>query len=222
MKRIYNADLLLTHVNHEKITHMFSKHLLQYFELFSFDKGDFLIRQGTCSHYLFFILRGKARVYAYTSSGNITLLSFCDGYEPLGDSASLWKKEAFANVEAITDGMCLGISLEKYRELLLADPVFLRHTCEKLANKLNESNAIFANVFLGSIEQRLAFYILHSSRQNVFSSNISECANIMRTSYRHLLRILNTFCQNGVLEKQGKDYVILDLYELNRIAFELE
>ncbi|MGL4373871.1 MAG: helix-turn-helix domain-containing protein, partial [Turicibacter sp.] len=74
----------------------------------------------------------------------------------------------------------------------------------------------------GSIEQRLAFYILHSSRQNVFSSNISECANIMRTSYRHLLRILNTFCQNGVLEKQGKDYVILDLYELNRIAFELE
>lgn len=88
-------------------------------------------------------------MYSYTPSGNITLLSFCDGYETLGDSASLCGKEAIANVESISDGKCIGISLEKYRTMLLQDPIFLRTTCENLANKLNESNTIVANVFLG-------------------------------------------------------------------------
>lgn len=222
MKKIYNTDLLLTYVKDKKISTKFSNDLLQYFELFSFKTGDFLIRQGFCSDYLYFIIEGKARVYTYTPSGNITLLSFCDGYEPLGDSASLWGKEAVANVEAITDGICVGISLNKYGDLLLQDPVFLRTTCETLANKLNESNTIVANIFLGSIEARLAFYILHTAQNNIFSNNLSECAIIMRTSYRHLLRILNMFCENGFLSKKGKTYIILNSKELEKIAFEIE
>ena len=147
MKRINNLDLLTTSINHSNIRQRFSSELLPYFELFSFKKGDFIIRQGFCSDYLYFIIEGKARVYSYTPSGNITLLSFCDGYEALGDSASLWEKEAIANVEAITDGKCIGISLEKYRSILLQDPIFLRTTCETLANKLNESNTVVANIF---------------------------------------------------------------------------
>lgn len=222
MKKLYNETLLLNYVSHEKIKYKFSKELFNHFELFSFNKGDFLIKQGFCSEYLYFIVEGKARVYSYTPAGNITLLSFCHSYEPLGDSASLWEKEAVANVEAITDGKCIGISLTKHRTTLLSDPIFLRNTCETLANKLNESNTVVANIFLGSIENRLAFYILHTSRQNIFSTNLSECSTIMRTSYRHLLRVLNTFCQNNLLEKQGKDYLILDAEELKKIAFEIQ
>lgn len=222
MKKIYNSDLLITYINHDKISQKFSSQLLKYFELFSFEKGDIIIRQGFCSEYLYFIVEGKAMVYSYTPSGNITLLAFCDGYESLGDSASLWGKEAIANVEAISDGKCIGISLEKYRELLLQDPVFLRTTCETLANKLNESNTIVANVFLGPIEARLAFYILHTAKKNIFSANLSECATIMRTSYRHLLRMLNIFCQNKILEKKGKAYIILNSEDLEKMAFEVE
>lgn len=222
MKKINNFDLLTASINHKNIRQRFSSELLQYFELFSFEKGDFLIRQGFCSDYLYFIIEGKARVYSYTPAGNITLLSFCNGYEALGDSASLWGKEAIANVEAISDGKCIGISLAKYRLILLQDPIFLRTTCETLAHKLNESNTVVANVFLGTIETRLAFYILHTSKKNIFSANLSECAMIMRTSYRHLLRVLNTFCQNGFLEKKGKSYIILNLKELEKLAFEIE
>ena len=149
MKKINNLDLLITSINDSNISQRFSSELLPYFELFSFEKGDFIIRQGFYSDYLYFIIEGKARVYSYTPSGNITLLSFCDGYETLGDSVSLWGKEAIANVEAISDGKWIGISLEKYRTMLLQDPIFLRTTCENLANKLNESNTIVTNVFLG-------------------------------------------------------------------------
>ncbi len=220
MKRVCNEKILSSYVSHPKISNMFSKNLLTLFELFYFEKGDFIIRQGFCSDYLYFIVSGKARVYTYTPSGNITLLSFSTKFQPLGESASLWGKEAVANVEAITDGYCVGISLIQYRNILLQDPIFLRNTCEFLANKLNQSNTVFADVFLGSIENRLAFYILHSCKNNVFSSNISECAEIMRTSYRHLLRILNLFCQNGILKKDGKNYIILEVYFL--VALQLK
>ncbi len=93
MKKINNLDLLTTSINDSNISQRFSSELLPYFELFSFEKGDFIIRQGFCSDYLYFIIEGKVRVYSYTPSGNITLLSFCDGYETLGDSASLWEKK---------------------------------------------------------------------------------------------------------------------------------
>lgn len=222
MKKITHKHILLNALKHPQIKSRFSDKLLQRFELFKFKKGDFIIRQGYCSDYLYFIIDGKARVYTYTSGGNITLLSFCEGYELLGDSASLWGKDAVANVEAISDGFCIGISLLQYRDELLQDVTFLRSTCEALSDKLNESNTIVANIFLGSIEARLAFYILNTAREDIFTSNLSECATIMRTSYRHLLRVLNMFCENDMLKKEGKSYIILNREALRKIAFEIE
>ncbi len=220
MKKLYKKELLRTYVNHPKIKSRFSEDLLSCFELFSFKKEDFIIRQGYCSEYLYFIVEGKTRVYFYTPSGSMTLLSFCDSYAPVGDSASLFNKEAFANVEAITDGYCIGISLIKYRSQLLQDPIFLRHTCETLGDKLHETNSMLANVFLESIEHRLAYYIVNTCRDNVFSANLSECSVIMRTSYRHLLRVINTFCENELLQKRGKDYIILEPELLKKMALE--
>ncbi|MGL4345084.1 MAG: cyclic nucleotide-binding domain-containing protein [Cellulosilyticaceae bacterium] len=222
MKKIYNDELLCSYLKQREINKFFSTEVLSLFELFSFKEGEFIITEGFCSDYLYFMTSGKARVYAYSPSGNIMLLSFAEPFQLLGESASLWGKEAIANVQAVTDGTCIGISLSKYRNVLLDDRTFLRHTCEMLANKLYICNTVFGRIFLSSIESRLAFYILQTSHNNMFSSNLTECAEILSTSYRHLLRVLNAFCTNGLLEKQGKDYCIINYDELKKLAHQID
>ncbi|MGL4736601.1 MAG: cyclic nucleotide-binding domain-containing protein [Cellulosilyticaceae bacterium] len=222
MKKLYNDQLLNKHLQHPEVCKFFSDEVLQYFELFSFESGEFIITEGFCSDYLYFMTSGKARVYAYSPSGNIMLLSFCEPYQLLGESASLWGKEAIANVEAVTKGTCIGISLSKYRQILLNDRTFLKHTCEMLANKLYTCNTVFGRIFLSPIESRLAFYILQTSHDQIFSSNLTECAEILSTSYRHLLRILNTFCANDILKKKGKAYLIHNLDELKKLAHQID
>lgn len=222
MKKIYNDQLLNKHRQHPEVRKFFSDEVLSLFELFSFEAGEFIITEGFCSDYLYFMISGKARVYAYSPSGNIMLLSFCEPYQLLGESASLWGKEAIANVQAVTRGTCIGISLSKYRQMLLNDRTFLRYTCEMLANKLHICNTVFGRIFLSPIESRLAFYILQTSHNQVFSSNLTECAEILSTSYRHLLRVLNTFCANGILQKKGKEYLILEPDELTKLAHQID
>lgn len=218
MKKIYNDELLNKYLAKDEIHKFFSPKILERFELFTFEEDEMIMMEGYCSDYLYFMTSGKAKVYAYSPSGSIMLLSFAEPFQLIGESASLWGKEAIANVQAVTPGTCIGISLKKYRHLLLEDSTFLRHTCEMLAKKLHICNTVFGRIFLSPIENRLAFYIIQTSDGQVFSSNLTECAEILSTSYRHLLRVLNTFCSNGILQKKGKEYLITDYEELKKLS----
>lgn len=222
MKKLYDTELLNKYLNQEEINKFFSKNILELAELFSFEENEFIMMEGFCSDYLYFITSGKAKVYAYSPSGNIMLLSFCEPYQLIGESASLWGKAAVANVQAISSGTCIGISLKKYRHILLEDCTFLKYTCEMLANKLHTCNTVFGHLFLSPIESRLAFYILETSHNNIFSNNLTDCAEILSISYRHLLRTLNAFCQNGLLKKQGKNYIILNHEALKKLTHQMD
>ena len=69
-----------------------------------------------------------------------------------------------------------------------------------------------------SLESRLASFILKSENNGIFSYNLTECAELLCTSYRHLLRIINLFCNTNKLSKNGKSYKIIDRGYLESIA----
>ena len=69
-----------------------------------------------------------------------------------------------------------------------------------------------------SLESRLASFILKTEKDGVFSYNLTECAELLCTSYRHLLRIINLFCSTNKLIKNGKSYRIIDRDYLEKIS----
>ena len=52
----------------------------------------------------------------------------------------------------------------------------------------------------------------------MFSHNLTECTELPCASYRHLLRVVNLFCNTNILSKNGKSYTILDRDYLIKIV----
>lgn len=210
MEKVESNSLFNKYVRETNILELFSHDMSNKMELFSFKKGDILINEGECSDFLFFLVSGKMKVFSHSSSGKVMFVSHFKSLQILGETCSLWSKVPTATVQATTNGYCIGISLAKHRDILLNDIKFLRYTCMNLGERLSYMNSNTCITMFDSLESRLASFILKNSEDNVFHYNLTECAELLCTSYRHLLRVLNTLCNNGKLNKTGKYYRILD------------
>jgi len=69
---------------------------------------------------------------------------------------------------------------------------------------------------LAPLEARLRAYIAHSQRDGVFRGRLTETAEYLGVSYRHLLRTMNELCARGILEKTSGGYRILQPLALGR------
>lgn len=210
MEKVVSKSLFNKYLNESNVLELFSHDMSNCMDLFSFKKGDVLITEGECSDYIYFLVNGNMKVFSHSTSGKVMFVSHFKSLEVLGETCSLWSKPPTASVQATTNGYCLGISLARYRETLLNDVKFLRYTCMNLGERLSEMNSNTCITMFDSLESRLASFILKNSKDNIFHYNLTECAELLCTSYRHLLRVLNTFCNNGKLNKTGKYYKILD------------
>lgn len=218
MEKVENKTLLNKYTNETGILNIFSHDMSANIELFSFNKGEFLINEGESSNYLFFLVNGKVKVFSHSSSGKVMFVSHFHSFEVLGETCSLWEKPPTASVKAINKVYCIGISMINHRETLLNDLLFLRYTCLSLAERLSSMTSSTCITLFDSLESRLASFILKNAKEDVFYYNLTECAELLCTSYRHLLRVINSFCSTGKLEKNGKYYKIIDEKYLSKIA----
>lgn len=217
MNKLDDNYLLNKYISNTGILKIFLQDMSKYIDLFSFDKGDFLINEGECSNYLYFLVSGNLKVFSHSTSGKVMSLSHFNSFEIIGETCSLWGNIPTASVQATTSGYCLAISMN-YRDILLNDVTFLRFTCENLGKRLSSLTNNTCVILFDSLESRLASFILKTQKNGVFRCNLTECAEALCTSYRHLLRVINIFCNESRLTKLGKDYKILDMGYLNEIA----
>lgn len=217
MINVKNQELLDKYVNNTGISKLFSQDISSLLELFSLNKGDFLINEGECSDYLYFLVSGKLKVFSHSTSGKIMSLTLFNSFEIVGETCSLWNKPPTASVQATSKAYCIGISM-KYRDLLLNDVIFLRYICQNLGERLSYMNNTTCINLYESLESRLASFILKTEKDGIFSYNLTECAELLCTSYRHLLRIINLFCSTNKLVKNGKFYKIIDRSYLEKVS----
>lgn len=213
-----NNDVLLkTYINNTGIANLFSKDMTPYFELFSLAKGDYLITEGQCSEYLYFLVNGKVKVFSHSTSGKVMSLNHFNSFEIIGEACSLWDKPPTASVQSTSKAYCLGISM-KYKEIILNDVTFLRYMCQNLGERLSYMNNNTCINLYDPLESRLAYFILKTEKDNIFSYNLTECSELLCASYRHLLRVINSFCNSNILSKSGKSYRIINKDFLQKVA----
>lgn len=215
---INNDKLLSKYIEKYKIQDRFSTRNLPEFRLFMFKKGELLLSAGKYSESLYLLVEGRVKIYNYSNDGKIVFLSQLEPFQIIGEVGSLWWWEATANVEATSVVYCIGIQLGKYRELLLSDTKFLRFLCQKMALRIISNNEYHSITQYDALQNRLASVIVNNSVDNTFKPNLNDWAELLCTSYRHLLRTLRKFCDKGILEKQGRNYLILDLKTVKKMA----
>ena len=217
MKKIHDSQLLAAYVKQHDLQNYMDADILTMASLQSFQKEEHLIRTGTTSDYLYFLVEGSMMVYSYPSDTQNICIDFVTIATPLGEASSLWGLLPKSSVKAVTDCICVSIPLNQYRNTLQQDVRFLQNICQQLSYRLN-SGVNLANSLIEPVETRLAKFILAHQKQGKFSFRLTTRASILNVSYRHLLRTITNFRDAQILEKQKSYYRICDIQALEELA----
>ena len=229
MRKVTNNAKLEYYISKYSINKIFSVDMKQHMQLFLFNKGEYICKADEKLEYLFFFVEGRAKVYSTLSNGKSLLLCFYKSFKVLGDVEFMYYETANSNVQIIEDAYCIGISFENIRKFALDDSRFLRYICDSLGEKLIRLSKYSSINLLYPLENRLASYIIadisntRSEEKDiiVFEGNLSEIAELLGASYRHLLRTLNNLCTQRLIRKNLQVYEILDLEKLKKLAGDL-
>ncbi|MFV7506266.1 cyclic nucleotide-binding domain-containing protein, partial [Acinetobacter pittii] len=90
---------------------------------------------GQQPSWLFYLTRGRARLYATLANGRVSLIDFFAAPCFIGEIELIDKDHEPRAVQAIEECWCLALSMKHYRPLLLNDTLFLRKLCVTLSHK---------------------------------------------------------------------------------------
>lgn len=229
MNKLNDYNLKIKYINEYRLSEIFSEDMTEHMELMVFEKNEYICKENEKIEYLYFFVKGKAKVYVSLKNGKSLLLCFYYPLMVLGDLELVNFEEATTNIQVIEDSHCIVLPFSKVREKLLGDAKFLRYACESIADKLRRSSNNNSINLLYPLESRLASYILvteeqvNSSEEKIlkFDGNLTEIAELLGTSYRHLLRTLNSLVNKGAIKKVKNYYEIIDESILEGLSADL-
>lgn len=229
MKKIEDSFIIENCYNELNMQKIFMNNMKNDMRLLKFDKHEYLSREDEDLEYLLFFIQGKAKVFKTLPNGRNLLLAFYKPFRVIGDIEVVKNQSATGTIQALRTCYCLAISMEKARLELTKDRKFLKFTCESLAEKLAAVSMNSSINLLYPLENRLASYINESlvyekNEENLyidFDENLINIAELLGSSYRHLLRTFNTLCKKGVLERECGKYKIINKTLLKDLAGDL-
>lgn len=225
MIKINDKNKLNYYIKKYKIDEIFSSNMSSYMELHYFKKNEHICSSGEELKYLYFFLDGKAKVYIAAPNGKSLLIRFYAPIQIIGDTEILNNTTIDCNIQAVEDSLCLAIPRNIIEKIALKDVHFLSYVCKQLAFKLSSASLSSSMNMLYPLENRLARYILESystsSSQDENSESLTHISELLGTSYRHLLRVLDKFCSENIIKKSNKTIVILDTQKLEDLAGDL-
>lgn len=213
----------------EKISHIHIEKLHAYgiaikdnseIKLLRYKKGEAILREGFPISALLIVVAGKAKVYASAINGRDLLLSYYVADGIVGDvELMVGDYIASTTMIAMTDFICIALPFKLWEERLKANIVFINYIGRELAIKLIRCSDKGVATALLDAEKRLCTYIMQASYDDRLDETLGNIASTIGISYRHMLRILKTLCEEKVLEKEEKGYRIADRKALEMKSF---
>ncbi|WP_432661850.1 cyclic nucleotide-binding domain-containing protein [Wukongibacter baidiensis] len=230
MRLLDDREKLLFYINKFNIGDFFEKDMIDNMELHLFSRGEPLFKSCEKIHYFYFMVEGKAKVYTMLKNGKSVLLRFYRPLQVLGDVEFLNSDNTDCNVEAVSNVICIGIPMDYLRKEASRDVTFLQFICKNLSSKLANSSYWSSVNLLYPLENRLASYILAITNNDedytiplneIETHKLTDMAELLGTSYRHLNRTINNLCQKGIIRKERNSIIIIDNEQLEELAGDL-
>ena len=87
----------------------------------------------------------------------------------------------------------------------------MRSTAKTLAEKLHQINYLAPANFHYSVKERLATHFLeHGDENGTLKPKMNQLALRFGISYRHLSRVIKQMIDEGLIQREGRVYTILD------------
>lgn len=219
--KIKDAKRRDAYIKKHPVHQYFSADVEQYLEMHTFKKGELVCAERKTPDHLFFILQGKVKLSLIHQDGNVTLVQYYEPGDILGELELLGMRQHSQAIQAVTDVICLALPFDQCKETMLSDPKFLQNLCRLIAGKMQRSVNKLVDTQTYPLENRLAAYFLAKEDEVGYGQwmhvKLTDLAQYLGASYRHLSRVIKDFADAGWIEKQRTKMRVLErkgLFEL--------
>jgi len=223
-----DESILIQHyLNKFNLHDILSQEIIKNLSLFHFKAGNYLVRANDPVEYFYFYVEGKSKVFILLENGKSLLVRFYEPFELVGDVEFVSYEHQICNMQAITDVLCIGIKMKILKKYIESNTKLLLFICKSLGHKLATFNMSSAINQMYPLENRLASYLTAVSDLNspmtgrikdIHTENLTELADILGTSYRQLTRVIKQFKDQGILDRVGKKFKILDTQQMQNLS----
>jgi len=192
-------------------------------ELVEFDKDEYIYQMTEPVDYFYFFVEGKAKVYTMMENGKRLLLRFYRPLMVIGDLefANNGVNHASTNIKTLSKVYCVRVPMNILRKKYSDDAQFIKFINKSLAEKL-ESLSISSSInLLYPLENRLASYLMYlysGQEEEIIIDQLGDIAELLGTSYRHLLRIFKLFSNREFIKRQRNKITVIDEDSLQKLA----
>ncbi|MEW9096396.1 MAG: cyclic nucleotide-binding domain-containing protein [Clostridiaceae bacterium] len=227
LQKITDKNKLKYYIDKYNIKDMFLKDMTEHMELYMFDKNEYICKSKERLEYFYFLVKGKTKVYLLLKNGKSLLLRFYKPLSIIGDVEIVSDNYTHSNVQVVEKALCVCIPMKILRQFALDDTLFLRYIINSLGDKLDKNSKVSSINLLYPLENRLASYLLavSSSKEEwsdtingISTDKLTEMADLLGSSYRHLHRTINKLCSDGIIKKDKNSIIILDGEALEKLA----
>ncbi|MDC7231629.1 MAG: cyclic nucleotide-binding domain-containing protein [Spirochaetales bacterium] len=198
---------------------IFSPEAMEAIELCRYSPGEFIFHGGEKRKWFFLYVEGKSKVYRVLENGEIMLVRFYKPFQLMGDLEVFMESHSISTVKAISPVCCLRLPIDLVKKECRSNITLVNHLARGLAEKLASFNTTAAVNQHYTLDVRLASYLcmiylegdeFKESKDEMGTENLSEMADFLGCSYRHLGRTLEVFKKERLIEKKGRSIRILD------------
>ena len=200
MKKVKDMKKLNEYLDQYHIRDCFSDPDLP-FELYSFEKGEFLNNELDPFLYFSFVVSGTIRILHIREDGSVYEIASGRGPFSLGDMEFGSGEMSPYLVEVIRKTFCISLPLEKCRTKLENDPAFLRYLLRTIAEKMM---AVTASLAMPKTLSEKVIHYMQYECPNQTLVGVERASYSLSCSKRQLLRILKQLCEEGIVEKTGR------------------
>jgi len=196
------------------------------FDLLHVPKGRIICSKGDEISNLYVLVEGKVKIYTTTLDDKRLILRFQEALGLIGDIEFIQGTPVLHTIEASTECCFITIPYVVLRKTAINDPQFLTFLLDIVTKRFRAKTDAATLNLLYPVEVRVASYLLSTKadderllyHEEAKDSSMTDIADMIGTSYRHLNRVLKKLCNEEVIEKAGGQIFIKNIKMLREIA----
>lgn len=226
MQSILNPEMLRGLTEQNGLTAMFSPGAIAQMELRRYGGGEAVCSVGDKLEYMFFLVQGKLKIHTLQPNGKSMLVRFARPMSVIGDVELMRQYPVKNEVVSVGNSLLLVAGRKLLLREMESNTALLRFLVGELSHKMYTLGQTSAMNVLYPVENRFASYLMSLFSDNtgtqrieeIRTSSLTETADLLGTSYRHLNRVVRRLIDTGIIERRKGRLIVLDEARLAELA----
>ena len=191
-------------------------------------RGTYLCHQGDPAPDVFFLLEGRVEISSVAANGTRVLHATLDSAQFLGELGVLGDIPRTASALALEDLSVAVVSSEDFLSFLTREPTAARNVLRALARQVDADQSLVDDLLFLDLKGRVAKRLLQmvtpslddlpENGAQVPSVTHADLASLCGGSRENVTRVLGEFQRRGLVERDGRRYVLKKIDGLAKIA----